>query len=97
MPHRQIEKLARAIVRQLQIESARHPHIDWWWVSIDRVATLPEHVDALQMAVDNEWIQLSPRAHSVTLRDKGRRLDTEPPRRRGQSVHPRALDELEAL
>jgi hypothetical protein len=96
MPHRHIETLAREIVRQLQIESARHLHIDWWWVSIDRVATLPEHVDALQMAVDHDWIQLSPGFHSVALRDKGRRLETEPPRRRGKRVRP-STSELEIV
>jgi hypothetical protein len=49
------------------------------WRSVTVLATKPEHVDALQVAVLRGWIELSPDGHNVCLTAKGHRLTSLPP------------------
>jgi hypothetical protein len=75
-----VSKRAQALtmVRSLhhQIERRRSPHILWWWCSISVIVQHADDVDVLTYAVSQDWIQVSPGAHSVTLTDSGWSLIT---------------------
>jgi hypothetical protein len=43
------------------------------WRSIDLIVQTTEQVEALQVAVDQQWIEVSARLHSVSLTDARRR------------------------
>jgi hypothetical protein len=67
---------ALAMVRRLhrEIERRRSPHITWWWCSICVIVERASDVDVLRYAVEQDWLQVSPGGHSVTLTDAGRGL-----------------------
>jgi hypothetical protein len=44
------------------------------WRAVDLIVHTPEHVDALQYAVDEHWIERSPDRHSVRVTSQGRNI-----------------------
>jgi hypothetical protein len=44
------------------------------WRAVDLIVHRHDHVDALQYAVEEHWIEKSPGRHSVRLTAQGRRI-----------------------